>query len=139
MGKAQVEDILFLGESVSSGLNYTYESSNKQSYNNLPPIRTMKDLALILETDIPTLRVFGFFRPVSKFNHYHRFAIPKKTGGERLISAPLPRLKTLQRNILDRNSSRGSYSSSCTWIRTRAFCIHQCNSCWEVYRDQYGP
>ena len=64
--KAQVEDILFLGESVSSGLNYTYESSNKQSYNNLPPIRTMKDLAPILETDIPTLRVFGFFRPVSK-------------------------------------------------------------------------
>ena len=46
--------------------------------------------------------MFGFFRPVSKFNHYHRFGIPKKTGGERKISAPLPRLKALQRSILDR-------------------------------------
>lgn len=100
--KAQTEDILFLGETVSSGLNYTYESKKKQAYNQLPSIQTMKDLAHLLETDIPTLRVFGFFRPVSKFNHYHRFGIPKKTGGERKISAPLPRLKALQRSILDR-------------------------------------
>ena len=100
--KAQNEDIVFLGETVSSGLDYTYESKNKQAYNQLPAIETIKDLAALLETDIPTLRVFGFFRPVSRFNHYHRFGIPKKTGGERKISAPLPRLKALQRSILDR-------------------------------------
>ena len=80
--RAQSEDIVFLGETVSSGLDYTYESKNKQTYNHLPVIQTMKDLALILDSDIPTLRVFGFFRPVSKFNIITVLVFPK-TGGER--------------------------------------------------------
>lgn len=98
---AQTKDILFLGETVSSGLGFSYESKPKQQQNNLPPVQTMSQLASVLNTDIPTLRVFGFFRPVSKFNHYHRFGVPKKSGGLRVISAPLPRLKEVQRNILD--------------------------------------
>ena len=35
-------------------------------------------------------------RKVSSVNHYQRFTIPKKSGGERLISAPMPRLKRAQ-------------------------------------------
>jgi hypothetical protein len=35
-------------------------------------------------------------RKVSSVNHDQRFTIPKKSGGERLISAPMPRLKRAQ-------------------------------------------
>lgn len=97
--ETQKKDIFFLGEGVSSTLSHTYESKEKQKLNQLPPISTPQELAEVLESDIASIRIFGFFRPVSTFNHYHRFAIPKKTGGERIISAPLPRLKALQKKI----------------------------------------
>ena len=47
------------------------------------------------------LRFLAFDRPLSRISHYQRFRIPKKTGGERLISAPMPRLKRAQYWILD--------------------------------------
>jgi retron-type reverse transcriptase len=47
------------------------------------------------------LRFLSFQRKVSKVHHYARFSMPKKSGGERLISAPMPRLKKAQRWILD--------------------------------------
>ena len=46
------------------------------------------------------LRFLAFSRPTSTISHYIRFKIPKKTGGERLISAPMPRLKNAQHWIL---------------------------------------
>ena len=100
--ETQKNDIFFLGEEVSSLLSLTYESKEVQESNQVPPISTPQELAQILETDIPCIRVFGFFRPVSTFNHYHRFSIPKKTGGERIISAPVSRLKSLQKNIQEK-------------------------------------
>ncbi len=52
------------------------------------------------------LRFLAFSRHTSTISHYIRFKIPKKTGGERLISAPMPRLKAAQYwilvNILDK-------------------------------------
>jgi retron-type reverse transcriptase len=46
------------------------------------------------------LRFLAFDRKTSRISHYIRFKIPKKTGGERLISAPMPRLKKSQHWIL---------------------------------------
>jgi retron-type reverse transcriptase len=46
------------------------------------------------------LRFLAFSRKASTISHYIRFKIPKKTGGERLISAPMPRLKQAQHWIL---------------------------------------
>ncbi|RYF71468.1 MAG: RNA-directed DNA polymerase, partial [Cytophagaceae bacterium] len=40
-------------------------------------------------------------RPVSTVNHYKSFYLPKKSGGKRLISAPMPRLKKAQLWILE--------------------------------------
>jgi RNA-directed DNA polymerase len=45
---------------------------------------------------VPELRFLTFQRVVSEVSHYQRFRIPKKTGGERLIAAPMPRLKRAQ-------------------------------------------
>lgn len=47
------------------------------------------------------LRFLAFNRKTSTVSHYVRFKIPKKTGGERLISAPMPRLKQAQYWILE--------------------------------------
>jgi retron-type reverse transcriptase len=42
----------------------------------------------------------AFDRKTSTVSHYVRFQVPKKTGGVRQISAPMPRLKALQHWIL---------------------------------------
>jgi len=55
---------------------------------------------------INELRFLAYQRDVSTVSHYQRFAIPKKSGGERIISAPMPRLKRAQywllANILEK-------------------------------------
>src|SRR5581483_9233413 len=50
---------------------------------------------------IGQIRFLAFARKVSRVSHYKSFKIKKKTGGERAISAPMPRLKKLQRWILE--------------------------------------
>jgi retron-type reverse transcriptase len=47
------------------------------------------------------LRALCFTRTASTTSHYVRFLLPKKTGGTRLISAPLPRLKAAQAWVLE--------------------------------------
>ena len=51
--------------------------------------------------EVGELRFLAFARPVSSVSHYVHFAVPKKRGGERVISAPMPRLKKAQRWVLD--------------------------------------
>ena len=51
--------------------------------------------------DLKELRFLAYHRRVSKTTHYKRFFMPKKSGGERLISAPMPRLKSAQHWILE--------------------------------------
>ena len=46
------------------------------------------------------LRFLAFNRKVSKISHYRRFKLPKKSGGERSISAPRSYLKRTQNWIL---------------------------------------
>ncbi len=46
------------------------------------------------------LRFLAYHRKTTRISHYRRFAVPKKTGGVRVISAPMPRLKAAQHRIL---------------------------------------
>ena len=68
----------------------------------LPRLNHPRDLAALLEIDIPTLRRLCFTRKISRFNSYIRFSIPKKTGGERIISIPNNELKRCQHLILSK-------------------------------------
>ncbi|MDO5624922.1 MAG: reverse transcriptase family protein [Pseudomonadota bacterium] len=62
---------------------------------------TADELAQAMGLPLAELRFLAFHREVAKTSHYRRFALPKKTGGQRIISAPMPRLKRAQYWVLD--------------------------------------
>ena len=98
----QAKDIIYLGKKYSAGLKNKTNDAALLTKNNLPTIRYVGDLAKLLETQVSELRYLSYYRSISKISHYIQYAIPKKSGGVRNISAPLPRLKYVQRAILDK-------------------------------------
>lgn len=98
---AKSKDILFLGRGVSGGLSERTSDETKLGAQGLPVLRTPEDVARAAGIPVPELRFLTFARTTSGISHYQRFTLPKKSGGERLISAPMPRLKKLQRWLLD--------------------------------------
>jgi retron-type reverse transcriptase len=94
------QDIVYLGDRISGGLNYTQcDRQRLQSYN-LPEYGRAEQIAAAMGITIGQLRFLAFSRQTSTVSHYIRFRIPKKTGGDRIISAPMPRLKQAQYWIL---------------------------------------
>src|SRR5204862_2490119 len=68
----------------------------------LPVLQSPEQIAAALGIGVPSLRFLAFSRRTATTTHYVRFLIPKKTGGTRLISAPMARLKAAQHWILER-------------------------------------
>jgi hypothetical protein len=64
----------------------------------LPLCGSYKAIARLMGFSVKKLRFLAFSR---KTSHYIRFQIPKKTGGKRDISAPVPQLKQAQEWILE--------------------------------------
>jgi hypothetical protein len=99
----KTRELTYLGERVSAGLGPgRRESAAAQLANqSLPVLHTAADLASKIGVTLGELRFLAYAREVSTTTHYRRFTIPKRTGGERLISAPRARLKKLQHWILE--------------------------------------
>lgn len=97
----QAKDILYLGKPFTAALKNKTNDQEKLRKNKLPALQDVLELAEKLETTVSELRYLSFYRPLTKVSHYIRYAIPKKTGGLRHISAPMPRLKKVQRSILN--------------------------------------
>lgn len=95
------KDIIYLGQNVSKGLNNKESDSEKLASCQLPNIKTAEELSKAMAISVGELRFLSYNRTISKISHYKRFYIPKKTGGKRLISAPMPRLKNAQYWILE--------------------------------------
>jgi retron-type reverse transcriptase len=95
------KEILFLGRDHSKGLNNAVNRSETLAQQNLPDLPEALSLAQAMGISLSELRFLTFTRPVSTVNHYQRFEIEKKTGGFRLISAPMPRLKRAQYWVLE--------------------------------------
>ncbi|HQY61719.1 MAG: RNA-directed DNA polymerase [Myxococcales bacterium] len=95
--------IVFLGRGVSGGLADTTCDEARLQKQGLPVLRTAEDLARAAGVTVPELRFLAYARTTTaaRVSHYRRFQIPKKTGGVRIISAPMRRLKALQRWLLD--------------------------------------
>ena len=106
----QSKDIIFLGKKYSALLKNKTNNLEALQKNGLPKIANVEDLAKVLDTSVSELRFLAYHRFVSKISHYIRYAIPKKSGGVRNISAPMPRLKSVQRAILDQLLSKVSIS-----------------------------
>lgn len=94
-------EILYLGEDVSAGLNQFESDAERLKQNNLPVFSRPEELARLLGLSVGKLRFLAFARNVSATTHYINFKLPKKTGGFREISAPMPLLKTAQTWILE--------------------------------------
>ena len=94
------QEIPYLGDGVSGGLNYTDCDEERLQAYGLPVCETPEQIASAMGISVGQLRFLAFSRHTSTISHYIRFKIPKKTGGERLISAPMPRLKNAQHWIL---------------------------------------
>lgn len=99
-------EIIYLGEEVSAGLNHTLCNLERLRNNNLPLCNSAEEIAEAMRINIGKLRFLAFNRKTSTVSHYIRFKMPKKSGGERVISAPMPNLKQAQHwiltNILDK-------------------------------------
>ena len=99
--KKKAENILFIGRGYSGLLAQKETNVEKLQENHLPILETDKDLAALLQVEYATLRHLTYHRDVVTFDNYHRFDIPKKSGGMRHIAAPKTKLKAAQRQILD--------------------------------------
>ena len=72
----------------------------------IPPIESAGDLAMWLQlttSDLDwfaDLRALGYKQTEPKLRHYHYRVLYKRSGAIRLIEAPKPRLKEMQRRIL---------------------------------------
>jgi hypothetical protein len=86
----------YLGDGVSGGLPHTTGDDARLASAGLPVLHTAGELAQAMGIDLGYLRHLAFQRTVSRTHHYRCFTIPKKTGGRRAISAPMPRLKWAQ-------------------------------------------
>ncbi|PWV55934.1 reverse transcriptase family protein [Chitinophaga sp. S165] len=93
--------IVYLGEDVSQGLNKTVSDTERLTTAGLPVLHDGVALAAAMGISLGKLRFLSFNRKVGHVTHYKRFYIPKKSGGKRLISAPMPQLKAAQYWILE--------------------------------------
>jgi len=66
----------------------------------LPIWKSEEDVANALGISLRELWFFAIHRERERQPHYVRFAIPKRSGGKRLILAPKRRLKAIQRKLL---------------------------------------
>ncbi|MDY7227423.1 reverse transcriptase family protein [Hyalangium rubrum] len=97
----KAKEILFLGRGVSGGLSQRTPDATKLERQGLPKLETPEALAQALGLTVGQLRGLCYARQVATRTNYVRFALPKKTGGLRLISAPRPRLKAAQHWVLE--------------------------------------
>jgi len=99
--QTKTRELRYLGAGVSAGLGRRQSDAAALAKLGLPVIHTAADLAQAMKLPLGQLRFLAFSREVSTTTHYRRFTIPKRTGGERLISAPRKRLKAVQHWILE--------------------------------------
>jgi RNA-directed DNA polymerase len=91
-------EIVYLGEGVSAGLNAESPHADRLLSR---PIANEKELSEAMGITLSDLSFLSYHRRVSLNTHYKRFGIPKKSGGMRIISAPMPKLKAAQYWILE--------------------------------------
>jgi retron-type reverse transcriptase len=93
--------IVHAGEGVSAGLEQRESDVAKLTARGLPVVHDGAGLASAMGISLSTLRWLTYHRRAAAVLHYHRYGIPKKTGGLRAISAPKPALAKAQQWVLE--------------------------------------
>lgn len=80
--------------------------------NGLPKLETAEALAEAMGISVSRLRWFTYQRPADTGTHYRRWTIPKRTGGERVITSPKHDLMAAQhwalRNVFEKLPVHGA-------------------------------
>jgi len=97
----KLTDIIYVGKDYSALLNKTVSDFDALKLKGLPLLSTAKELADAMGLSISELRFLCYRRNVSEISHYRKFSVSKKSGGERIIYAPMPRLKNAQYWVLE--------------------------------------
>ena len=100
--------IVHAGSGVSARLSGAPADKTKLLALDLPVLDSALDLANALGISLPKLRWLTFHRRSATLVHYHRYEIPKRSGGSRRISAPKPALAAAQQIVLERILERVS-------------------------------
>lgn len=90
----------YLGGGVSAGLNDTESDTDLLLRLGLPAISNGIELADLMGITPRRLRYLVHQFPNTRSPHYHQFEIPKRSGGKRTISVPMPELAAAQRFVL---------------------------------------
>jgi retron-type reverse transcriptase len=94
-------DIIHLGRGVSAGLADRRSNIEKLAARNLPMLATPADIAKAMGITISKLRWLAYHAEASTVSHYLQFIVPKKSGGERTLSAPHVQMAAAQRWIFE--------------------------------------
>lgn len=89
----------FLGKRVSTRLQFEGGDPARLTARNLPVLTTFGEIADALNVTNPILQWLTYERGADTTDHYTRFAIPKRSGGRRLISTPKPAMRAAQQWI----------------------------------------
>ncbi|UJR80646.1 reverse transcriptase family protein [Sandaracinus amylolyticus] len=95
----RAQRLVYAGLGVSAGLQDVESDVAALEAGGLPIWRDARDVASTLGISIAKLRWLTFHRRGATLVHYHRYGIPKKTGGIRAISAPKPALADAQQKV----------------------------------------
>jgi RNA-directed DNA polymerase len=101
VARNRLTDIVHLGRGVSAGLADRRSNVEKLAAQNLPLLSTPAEVAAALKLPVPRLRWLAYHAEASPVSHYVQFLVPKKSGGERMLSAPHAQLAAAQRWIFD--------------------------------------
>jgi len=93
-------DIVFAGAGVSHRLWDRRSHIEKLEAAGLPVLASPGDLAQWLGLSVPALRWLAYHAEAVTHPHYVQFTVPKRTGGTRTLSAPMPILAAAQKTIL---------------------------------------
>lgn len=96
-----MDDILYLGRGVSGQLHERSGDPQLLRWHRLPELCTPQELAAALELPLPRLRWLAYHSERVTRPHYTCRMIPRRGGGERMLSIPRSGLRRVQ-----------------TWIRT---------------------
>jgi RNA-directed DNA polymerase len=100
IARRRATDIVFLGRGVSRSLADRRSHVERLQSHGLVVLSTPADVAQALGISVPRLRWLAFHHPASRSTHYTTFAVPKKSGGERLLAAPKRSIRRSQEWIL---------------------------------------